>query len=291
MPRRELERRLGASDVLLNVMGYLDPGELTARAPLRVFLDIDPGFGQMWRALGLDDPFADHDRFVSVGSRVGSRGSDVPDCGLPWIATLPPVVLDQWPFRPGGATFSTVASWRGPFGPILYGGRTYGLRVHEFRRFLALPRLTGASLEIALDIDPADSADAARLVQHGWTLVDPRSAAGDPVAYRAFIQRSGAELNVAKNMYVDTRGGWFSDRSACYLASGKPVLAQDTGFRDTLPVGEGLLAFSTLDEAAAGVREIAADRVRHARAARALAEEHLASDRVIGRLLAELGAV
>ena len=126
MPRRELERRLGACDLLLNVMGYLDPGELTARAPLRVFLDIDPGFGQMWRALGLDDPFADHDRFVSVGSRVGSRGSDVPDCGLPWIATLPPVVLDQWPFRPGGATFSTVASWRGPFGPIPYGGAPTG---------------------------------------------------------------------------------------------------------------------------------------------------------------------
>jgi hypothetical protein len=289
VPRRELERRVGASDVFLNVMGYLDADALAAHAPLRVFLDIDPGFAQMWYALGLHDAFAGHDRFVSVGSRVGTSGCDVPDCGLPWIGTLPPVVLEQWPVRPGGANFSTVASWRGPFGPIPYEGRTYGLRVHEFRKFLALPEMTGQTFALALEIDPTDAEDLARLRGNGWTLVDPRAAAGDPVAYREFIQRSGGELNVAKNLYVDTRGGWFSDRSACYLASGKPVLAQDTGFRDVLPADEGLLAFSTLGEAAAGVEEIAAHRARHARVAREIAEEHLASERVLGRLLAAFG--
>jgi hypothetical protein len=289
MTRRKLERRIGASRLLLNVMGYLDDDDLLARAPLRVFLDIDPGFGQMWHALDLHDPFVGHDCFVSVGTNVGRPCCGVPDCGLAWIPTLPPIALEQWPLAPGGSAFTTVASWRGPFGPIEYQGRTYGLRVHEFRRFLPLPRLTGATFEVALDVDPADERELNSLAQHGWTLVDPRAVARDPDAYRAFIQSSGAELMVAKNIYVDTRSGWFSDRSACYLASGKPVLAQDTGFERVLPGGEGLLSFATLEQAAAAVERVAAQPERHARAARAIAEEHLASERVLGRLIAELG--
>jgi glycosyltransferase involved in cell wall biosynthesis len=289
LSRRALERKVGSSEVLLNVMGYLDDEDLLARAPLRVFLDIDPGFGQMWRALGLHDAFAGHDGFVTFGLRLGQAACGVPDCGLDWIPTLPPVVLDEWPSAPGGDAFSTVASWRGPFGPIDYDGRRFGLRVHEFRRFLELPRITGAAFRLALDIDAADGLDRDQLLEHGWELVDPRSAAGDPIAYRDFIQRSGAELNVAKNLYVDTRGGWFSDRSACYLASGKPVLAQDTGFGDALPVGEGLLAFASVEEAAAGVEAIRRDPARHAAAARRIAEEHLDAERVIGRLMNDLG--
>jgi hypothetical protein len=289
MTRRELERRLGASRLLLNVMGYLADEDLLALSALRVFLDIDPGFGQMWRALDLHDVFAGHDCFVSVGTNVGRPDCGVPDCGLAWIATLPPVALDLWPFAPGGAAFTTVASWRGPFGPIEYEGGTYGLRVHEFRRFLPLPRLTGATFEVALDIDPAEEGDLTSLAEHGWTLVDPRTVAGDPDAYCAFIQASRAELMVAKNMYVDTRSGWFSDRSACYLASGKPVLAQDTGFGRVLPSGDGLLPFATLDQAAAAVERVYAEPERHARAARAIAEEHLAAERVLGQLIGELG--
>jgi len=289
MPRPDVERRIEESAVLLNVMGYLDDAELLGRAPLRAFLDIDPGFGQMWTSLGLHDLFVGHDRFVTVGLNVGRPGCTVPDCGLDWVATLPPVALDHWPVADGGEAFTTVASWRGPFGPVEYGGRTYGLRVHEFRRFIDLPHATGAPFAIALDIDSTDGADIDRLGDSGWTLLDPRNEARDPTAYRGFIQRSGAELTVAKNMYVDTRSGWFSDRSACYLASGKPVLAQDTGFASALPAGEGLLAFETFEDAVAGVEEIAADRARHGRVAREIAEEHLASDRVLGRLLAALG--
>lgn len=289
MSRRELERRLRASELLINVMGYLDDPELLALTPLRVFLDIDPGFGQMWRALGLHDAFSGHDRFVTVGLNVGRKGCRVPDCGLAWIPSLPPVVLRQWPVTAGRDSFTTVASWRGPFGPVEFGGRTYGLRVHELRRFVELPRATGAQFELALDIDPADAADIERLRAGRWTLVDPRAEAADPSSYRDFIQRSGAELSVAKNMYVDTRSGWFSDRSACYLASGKPVLAQDTGFGTALPTGAGLLSFATFEEAAGGVEEISSDRKRHARAAREIAEEYLASDRVLGHMLSELG--
>ena len=124
---------------------------------------------------------------------------------------------------------------------------------------------------------------------HGWRLADPREVAGDPWRYRDYIQRSSAELMVAKNLYVETRSGWFSDRSACYLASGRPVLAQDTGLDGLLPTGEGLITFSTLDEAVAGVEEIEGDYERHSRAAREIAEEHFAAARVLPRLLEELG--
>lgn len=290
LPRAEVESRLAASDFLLNVMGYLEDEELLARAPLRVFLDVDPGFGQMWRELDLADLFAGHDRFVSVGLNLGEAHCEVPDCGLEWTPTLPPVSLAHWPRTPGGSAFTSVATWRGPYGPVEYEGRTYGLRVHEFRRFLALPERVPACFELALAIDPGDAADCERLRQAGWVLRDPAVVA-DPSSYRRFIQASAAELTVAKAMYVDTSSGWFSDRSACYLASGKPVVAQETGFGEHLPTGEGLLAFSTLEEAVAAVEEVRGDPARHARAAREIAAEHLDATRVLARLVEQLGAV
>ncbi len=291
MPRAELERRVASSDLLLNVMGYLDDEALLAAARLRVFLDIDPGFGQMWRELGLADLLSGHDRFVSVGLNVGRDDCGVPDCGISWITTPPPVALDHWPVSPGGTAFTTVASWRGPYDPVEYEGRIYGLRVHEFRRFADLPARTEAKFNIALSIDPAESGDLELLSAGGWTLLDPAAVAADPFAYNRFIQGSGAEFTVAKGIYVDTRSGWFSDRSACYLASGKPVVAQDTGFSAHLPSGRGLIPFTTPDEALGAVEEARADPAGHGRAAREIAEEHLDASRVLSRLVDRLGAV
>jgi hypothetical protein len=291
LSRSEVERRLSSSDFLLNAMGYLDDEDLLALPPLRVFLDLDPGFGQMWRQLGLADPFAGHERFVSVGLNLGSPGCGVPDCGLEWTATLPPVAIDHWPLAGGGTAFTSVATWRGPYGPVEYEGRTYGLRVHEFRRFLPLPELVSADFELALAIDPGDDADRERLALAGWKLLDPVAVAADPDAYRRFIQGSAAELTVAKGMYVETGSGWFSDRSACYLASGKPVVAQETGFGAHLPTGDGLLSFSTLEQAVEAVERVRSDRGRHARAAREIAEEHFGAERVLSRLVEEIGAV
>lgn len=284
----EFDRWIDASELLVNVMGYLGP-VVASRFPMRVFLDIDPGFGQMWRALGLADVFAGHDRFASVGVNVGRSGCAVPDLGLDWLPTLPPVALDHWPISPGGRDVTSVVTWRGPFAPVDFEGRRYGLRAHEFRRFLALPQQTPARFRLALDIDDSDEHDRARLLASGWDLHVPRDVAGDPFAYRGFIQGSAAEMCIAKEMYVATRSGWFSDRSACYLASGKPVVAQDTGFATSLPVGEGLLSFVGPDDAAEGVEAVLADRERHARAARALAEEHFAAGRVVARLLDRIG--
>jgi len=143
----------------------------------------------------------------------------------------------------------------------------------------------------ALSIDPAEVKDLAALAANGWRLLDPARVAASPTEYRSFVEGSLAEIGIAKSGYVVSRCGWFSDRSACYLASGRPVLAQETGFSDYLPCGEGLLGYETVEQAAAGADAIAADYPRHARAARAIAERYFDSDRVLDHLLREIGAM
>lgn len=282
--------RVRYSPALLNINGFLKDPEILGCATRRVFLDIDPGFPQMWTALGLYDAFKDHNAFVTIGMNIAQPTCAIPICDRDWITTLQPIVLEYWPLTPPGSKrFTSVATWRGSNGPVEYAGRTYGLRVHEFRKFVSLPCVTGQQFELALDIHPSEVSDIDLLRRGGWTLVDPRDAAQDPWAYRSFIQRSSAEFMVAKQMYVSTRSGWFSDRSLCYLASGKPVLAQDTGLRDVLPTGKGLVTFRTLDEARRGVEEITRDYDAHARSARELAEEHFDSDVVLNGLLSKLG--
>jgi hypothetical protein len=277
------------ASLMLDVMGFIGSGVSGAPAR-RAFLDIDPGFGQMWRELGQADILDDYDAFVTIGENINEPWCEIPTCGLEWLTTRQPVVLDEWPAAPRERdVFTTVASWRGPWDAIEYRGKRYGLRCHEFRKFFELPRLTGQEFELALDIDPADHDDRSALEENGWRLVDPRAVAGDPWSYRRYIQGSMAEICVAKNMYVETKSGWFSDRSICYLASGKPVLHQDTGLKHLYPTGEGLIVFSTLDEAAAGVEEIRRNYDRHSKAAREIAEEYFDSDKVLTRLLEKLG--
>jgi hypothetical protein len=289
-PRREVIEHVKDSVCVLNVMGYLNDEEILASARRRVFLDIDPGLGQLWYELGLADSFTGHDDFVTIGENIGKPDCPIPECGLSWITTPQPVVLEQWPPHPQeDGSFTTVATWRGSYGPIEYQGRTYGLRVHEFRKFFELPRHTEAKFELALDIHPDEVNDLRMLAENEWSLVDPVTVAGDPFSYRDYVQRSRAEFMVAKSLYVEGNTAWFSDRSLCYLATGKPVLAQDTGFRSIYPTGEGLFAFSTTEEAAAGAEAISSDYQRHASAARGLAEEYFDSDKVLTRLLEKLG--
>lgn len=288
LSRERLLERTRRSALLLNVMGYLDDEAMLELAPRRVFLDIDPGFGQMWQALGLQEMFHSHDYYVTIGESIGAPECAVPTCGISWITTRPPVVLDQWPAcTEGDGRFTSVCAWRGPFEPVIYEGTTYGLRVHEFRRFTEIPGRTGQNFDLALDVHKADAADVNLLTRKGWSLTAP-SAVGTPSAYRRYIQSSGAEFMVAKQMYVRTCSGWFSDRSACYLASGKPVVAQDTGLTRRYPDGEGLLVYATPDEAVAAVEEVCGNYRRHARAARDLAEDRFDSDKVLGGLLEKL---
>jgi hypothetical protein len=288
LPREAVAGRLRESALLLNVMGYLQDPDLLSAPTRRVFLDIDPGFTQMWRALGLADLLAGHDAFVTVGEAIGTPDCTIPTCDVEWVTTPPPVVLDLWPVSAAPARDVTgIGAWRGPNAPVEFEGRTYGLRVHEFRQFAELPRRVDSGFEYALEIHPDEIADIDRLRTGGWRLVDPLDVARDPFAYRRYIQESMVEFMVAKAMYVDSRSGWFSDRSACYLASGRPVVAQDTG--GDFACEAGLLTYIDADSAVAALEDVRGDYTRHSRAARAIAEARFDSDVVLSRLLDRLG--
>jgi hypothetical protein len=292
LSKGQLLERVGRCAFLLNVMGYLNDAGILGRFEQRVFLDIDPGFGQMWKALGLCDTFAGHNRFVTLGENLGRADCAIPACGLNWITTRQPVVLDRWPVQPPnpGGAFTSIGAWRGPNAPIEYKGRTYGLRVHEFRKFVRLPALCPTEqFEMAFDIHPGDARDMDLLKNNGWALVQPKMVAGTPRAYQEYIVGSKAEFMVPKQMYIDTTSGLLSDRSVYYLASGRPVVARDTGIKHLFPTGEGLLTFTTLEEAATRVEAINRDYPQHARAARRIAEGHFDSDKVLSRLLKALG--
>ena len=287
----ELLARADDAALLVNVGGHLRWRPLLDRLAPRAFVDLDPGFTQIWHAEGRDVGVAAHDLHFTVGLNVGTPGCPLPTAGVRWRAIRQPVAQERWSAAPAAALerFTTVASWRGAYGPATWAGRSYGVKAHEFRRFLAVPQaVPGASFEVALDIHPGDGADIARLHAHGWRLSDPAALAGTD-AFRAFVQASGAEFSPAQNIYVDTRSGWFSDRTVRYLAAGRPALVQDTGLREHLPTGEGLLTFSTPAEAAAGARELLVDYPRHCAAARRIAADHFAGPRAIAPLLEAAG--
>jgi hypothetical protein len=282
----------GSADLLINVSGHLTLTPMLRGIRHKVYVDLDPGYTQFWHAQGVEGArLQGHDAYFTVGTNIGRSDCLVPPGDIRWFPTLPPTVLGAWPVvdPPAEERFTTVASWRGPYGRVVDGDRTYGLKVHEFRRFVDLPSRVPTTLEVALDIHPDDHRDRETLIRGGWHLADPAEAIPDPFAFRRYVQGSSAEFSVAQGIYVETRSGWFSDRTARYLASGRPAVVQDTGIDRTLPVGEGLLTFRDPAEAEARIRDVVDDPERHAKAARALAEEYLDSDAVLGRMLEIVG--
>lgn len=291
LARADLIALAGDADLLINITGHLTIGPLKSRPRRKVYVDLDPGYTQFWHAAGdAGARLEGHDFFYTVGENLGADGCAIPSGGIDWRPVRQPVVLEHWPAAGAAeqSRFTTVASWRGAYGRAEHDGKTFGLKAHEWRKFVELPQRAAQTFEIALDIDRADWRDLKLLERHGWRVVCPAAVAADPAAFRRYVQMSGAEFSVAQGVYVETRSGWFSDRTVRYLASGKPALVQDTGFGDTLPTGEGLIAFRTLAEAAEGAARIARDYDGHARAARSLAEKFFDSDRVLGKLLEEV---
>jgi hypothetical protein len=287
IPYRKLVRLAGKADIVFNVSGMLRDEELVGPPPLRVYLDLDPAFNQLWHVVEqIDMGFELHNRFATVGLELGEPTCPIPTAGRSWIKTLPPVFLPRWPraeaLKVDG--FTTVGNWRG-YGSISWNGRRYGQRAHSLRKLVRLPEQTSKRLALALAIHPAEEDDLIALRRNGWELIDPEKAAGSPQRYADFVRGSKGEIGIAKEGYVESRCGWFSDRSACYLASGRPVVAQDTGFPRHLPVGEGLLSFTSAEQAAEAIGEVSADYARHASAARALAESLFDSRIVLERLL------
>jgi len=283
-----------SAELLVNISGHLSHGPVMAPIRCKAFVDIDPGFTQFWHAQGnAGARLAGHDYFFTIGANIGSLSCPIPTGGIQWRPVRQPVVLEDWPVCTEGdrGRFTTVASWRGPFGPVQAGGKTYGLKVHEFRKYLDLPTRScppADVFEIALDIHPGDHKDRDNLRAHGWNIVEPRDVASGPESFRRYVQLSGAEFSAAQGVYVHTNSGWFSDRTVRYLASGKPALVQDSGFGRQFPTGNGLVPFRTPDEAIAGVGSILADYERHSRAARAIAEEFFDSDKVIADMLRQV---
>ena len=250
----------------------------------RAFLDIDPGFTQISLATGDSELAATVERcehLFTIGQRIGAKDCPIPTGGRHWQKTVQPVSLADWPcVEDDTAThFTSVMQWRG-FRDVVYDGVLYGQKDREFPKFLDLPRLTPQPFRLAVTGDPPG-----QLSEHGWEVVPGWIPSRTPWSYRSFIQDSRAEFGVAKHGYVLMRGGWFSDRSVCYLASGRPVLVEDTGLTDWLPVGSGVITFRDPAEAVRGVEAINADYERHRRAARELAEEIFAADRVLPPLL------
>ena len=310
----DLEHLADAADLLVNISGHLTLDLLKPRFRKRAFIDLDPGYTQFWHAAGMAvDRLRDHHFHFTIAENIGRFDCGIPIGDIAWRSIRQPVLLDEWPAvrdRPspdasmltgdaapgeewitkddhsaGPTRFTTVASWRGPYGRATHSGRQFGLKAHEFRKFLPLPTLSDHTFEIALDVHPADWQDVESLLSHHWRLADPHEVAADPIAFRRYVQASSAEFSVAQGVYVETRSGWFSDRTVRYLASGKPALVQDTGFSRNYPVGCGLVPFSTLEEAARGAERISRDYAAHSRAARALAETFFDSDKVLRTLL------
>jgi len=287
VPHDRLRHLAGDADALVNIAGMLTDPALMELIPVRVYLDLDPAFDQLWHvALGIDMHFEGHTHFMTVGQSIGSPSCAVPTAGRRWIPTLPPVVLSMWPVadRIEQDAWTTVGNWRG-YGSVEHDGVFYGQKAHSLRRFMSLPRLTPERFVLAMAIHPDEIPDVEALTANGWELVDPHRLAGTPDAYRSFIQGSKGEFGIAKSGYVLSHCGWFSDRSACYLASGRPVIAQETGFSSFLPAGKGLFAFEETTDVLTAIEEVAADYHGNARAARLIAEEHLDSDHVLGGLL------
>ncbi len=249
----------------------------------RAFIDVDPGFTQITLANGDQgwvDGLARTERRFTYGQRLGAPDCPIPEAGGPWMKTVPPVFLAEWSWPPGEPVFFTsVLRWQG-FKEVAHGGISYGQRDKEFEQFLDLPCLTPQKFRIAqMGTKPEV------LTRHGWEVVPGEIVSRTPAGYREFIQQSRAEFSVPKNGYVKMRGGWFSDRSVCYLASGRPVLIEDTGLQEWVATGEGIVTFTNPVEAVRGIACINADYEQHRRAARRLAEETFSTDRVLPALL------
>jgi hypothetical protein len=257
----------------------------------RVLIDGDPGHLQV-SALAWDMSIQDHHLFLSSGMKLHDGDCEVPTLGVKWHPFLQFVYLPMWNAAsdPGSdAPFSSVTQWTWEY--LEFKGRILSVSKRDaYLRYVDLPRRAQRPFELAANIDPEDSTgDLESLRQMGWKLVNPHRVARSPLIYQHYIRRSRAEFCCPKPIHGVLRTGWFSDRSACYLACGRPVLAEDTGFSEQLPTGRGLLCFSNIEQAVAGVAEIDANYPQHMRAARELAEGYLSSTKWLPIMLAACG--
>jgi hypothetical protein len=305
LSEREVSRVFESADALVNLTGSTQLFEEHSRVPVRIYLETDPVTRQIEVIQGVRkaiDLLEAHTHYFTYGENFGA-----PDCGVPvtrykYLPTRQPIVLDWWtadanlPYgenhrHDSANCFTTIAKWRQPGKDIEWNGESYSWSKHvEFLKFIDLPRRTEQEFELALAWeDDKDEQAIPQLTAHGWRVVDAISLSLDIAPYREYILGSRGEFTVAKDQNIRLRSGWFSDRSACYLAAGKPVITQDTAFGNILPIGRGLFAFQTMEDILAAIDTIQVDYAGHCRAAREIAEEYFAAENVLGSLLRRVG--
>ena len=290
----QAESIIRSADVLANVSGACWLRDVTASVKHKLFLDGDPMFTHIGLAEGRKKEYVErvraHTRHFSFGLNLGAPDCRVPTAGITWLPTVQPVSLEHWPVVPGGnpgSAWTTVMNWAS-YKPLEFEGETYGQKDLEFRRFMHLPSLTREPLTIAMGQGIGQKRPTAELEGLGWRILEPAEHLPDHLTYRDFLRRSKGEWSIAKNGYVKSNSGWFSCRSACYLAAGIPVVVQDTGWTRHLPHGEGVLAFTTPEAAASAMAQVSTDYAKHCAAARAYAERHFDGATVCGELLSRL---
>jgi hypothetical protein len=304
-----LERLFQEADALVNITGSTVLHAEHQRVPVRIYLETDPVLPQIEVARGNPSYITlldAHTHHFTYGENLGR-----PDCGVPverfvYRPTRQPVVLDWWtqPMASPSPCFTTIANWRQSGKDLEWNGETYTWsKHHEFLKLIDLPRRTVQPLELALALKSTvsngddewvladdEEVEAVRLLRSfGWRVTNGLSLSRTLAPYRDYIVDSRGEFTVAKDQNVRLRSGWFSDRSACYLAAGRPVITQDTGFGARLPTGEGLFAFNTMDDVLGAIAAINADYDRHRRAARGIAEEYFSAETVLAQLLEDAG--
>ena len=294
LTKHDIETVCNEADLFINISGCCWLREWYQGCTRKLYIDTDPLYTQykldaLRRGIATSDQaysvdlILKHDLFFTFAENITHPSCLIPSGGLTWQTTRQPVVLQDWPFtfEPNARCFTTVMSWKNDVTLPSIGGQTYGGKDVEFENFMDLPLRVSVPMEIAL----SGRAPFDQLREKSWRIIDGYEKSSTMDVYRNYLRTSRGEWSIAKNAYVASHSGWFSTRSAFYLALGKPVVLQDTGFSTVLPVGEGLLPFNTVDEAAAGIENIQEHYERHAEAAREIAEGYFAADKVLTRLL------
>lgn len=284
------------ADLFLNVSGSCILRDNYRRCRRKVFIDTDPGWNHFvifprWdrkpaseRALG----FRAHDTFFTYAQRIGREDCPLPEFGLDWHATRPPVVLGNWQAKPSGAHWTTVMSWSNYPDPLEHNGVTYGGKELEFEKIEEVPARSTSTFEVAINAVDRDALRD-RWQSFGWSVVDANPKSRTARAYRDYIERSRGEFSVTKNVYTATRSGWFSCRSVCYLAAGLPVVLQETGFSEVMPTGSGVLPFASAEDALNAIALVESDYLTHQQSARELARDFFDAETVLSDILDGIG--
>lgn len=294
LERKAAEDLLANADAVLNITGATRFAEEGLRVGRLVYVGTDPGVHEIGFAEGDENTrtiIEEHDDCVTYGENIGKPNCLIPPLPRLRATTRQPVLLDYW--RDGTSSksaFTTVGNWKQAGRDLEFKRETYfWSKHHEFLKFIDVPKRAAQPIELATGLKNLSEDEVKLLQANNWTLVDAHPLTLSPEPYRDYIRASRGELTVAKDLNVRLKTGWFSERSACYLAAGRPVITQDTGFGSVLPTGRGLFAFNTTEEILTAFDALNSDYEKHSRAAYAIAEEYFKAEKVLERLLSDLG--